>query len=353
MSADVSATERLRRLVQDALASADTPGAALAVLVDGAPCADLAVGFADLARTQPLPTDARWYIYSVTKSLIATLIVRLTERGAVALDAPVQTYLADLALPHAVTLRHLLNHTGGLPDYGGLPAYAAALKADPTEPWSDAAFLTTTLAQGALFAPGGGWAYSNIGYLLLRRVLETVHGRTFAAIVAAELAEPLGLAQTRVVVTLADAQALTPGYSSFLSADGSLADIHTRYHPRWVAHGVVGAPALELAYLIDALGAGRLVNASSLATMIDAVPVAVQHPLFRAPAYGMGLMVDQDSPAGTLFGHGGGGPGYAIGALCAPNAAGRRITAVAMANRDEADLGLRLAFAAVMAVAGL
>jgi D-alanyl-D-alanine carboxypeptidase len=348
MTPDALSSELLPQIVQQALDVADTPGAALAVRVDGTPFADLAVGFADLACTQPLAADSRWYVYSVTKSLIATLMMQLAEQGVVALDAPVQTYLADVALPHAVTLRQLLNHTGGLPDYGGLPAYTAALKADSTTPWSDAEFLALTLAGGALFAPGQGWAYSNLGYLLLRRVLETVYGQTFSAVVHTQLAVPLGLKQTRVIETLAAAEPLTPGFSSFFSAAGLLEPIHTRYHPGWVAHGVAGSTAAELAHLIDALGAGTLVSASSLATMLDAVPVTVQHPLFREPAYGLGLMVDLASPAGLLFGHGGGGPGYAIGALHLPNANGRRITAVAMANRDQPDLGMQIAFEAAM-----
>jgi D-alanyl-D-alanine carboxypeptidase len=209
------------------------------------------------------------------------------------------------------------------------------------------------LARGVLFAPGEGWAYSNLGYLLLRRVVETVRRQSFGAAVHTQLALPLGLHQTRVVETLADAAVLTPGFSSLLSAAGALVDVHTLYHPGWVSHGVVGSTAAELALLIDALGAGTLVSAAGLAAMLDAVPVAVQHPLFREPAYGLGLMVDRASPYGILFGHGGGGPGYAIGAVCVPNADGRRITAVAMANRDQPDLGLRIAFEAVEFVAGL
>lgn len=353
MSAEPLPSSRLTHLVQAALDAATTPGAAVAILVDGAPLYTAAVGAADLARTQPLSADSHWYIYSVTKSLIAALIMQLAEQGAVALDTPVQTYLADVSLPHAVTLRHLLNHTGGLPDYGGLAAYTAALKADPTTPWSDADFLTTTLARGVLFAPGEGWAYSNLGYLLLRRVVETVRRQSFGAAVHTQLALPLGLHQTRVVETLADAAVLTPGFSSLLSADGALVDVHTLYHPGWVSHGVVGSTAAELALLIDALGAGTLVSAAGLAAMLHAVPVAVQHPLFREPAYGLGLMVDRASPYGIMFGHGGGGPGYAIGAVCVPNADGRRVTAVAMANRDQPDLGLRIAFEAVEFVAGL
>jgi D-alanyl-D-alanine carboxypeptidase len=335
-------------MLEQALDRAATPGACVAVLRDGRPVGVHAAGWADPARTTPLAVDTRWYIYSVTKTLIAALILQRAEQGALALDAPVQSYLPHLALDQPVTVRQLLNHTGGLPDYGGLPAYAAALKADPTTPWDDATFLTATLAQGMLFAPGQGWAYSNLGYMLLRQVLTAVCSQSFRALVAEQIVAPLGLERTGVVDTLADAQDLTPGWSSFLSPDGALADVHTRYHPGWVAHGVVGSTALELARIVDAIGSARLISPESRAAMLEAVPVAVQHPLFRQPSYGLGVMIDPAARYGVLFGHGGGGPGYTIGAVCLPNAAGRRITAVATANRDQPDLGLQLAFEAAM-----
>ena len=79
--------------------------------------------------------------------------------------------------------------------------------------------------------------------------------------------------------------------------------------------------------------------------------VPVQHYFFRAPAYGLGLMLDAASPYGLTAGHGGGGPGYAAGALYGADVAGRRVVSVALANRDHDELGLRLAAAMLEAVA--
>jgi D-alanyl-D-alanine carboxypeptidase len=249
-------------------------------------------------------------------------------------------------------LRQLLNHTGGIPDYGALPAYTAALKADPAHPWTSEQFLAHTLAWGLNFAPGQGWAYSNVGYLLLRAVVEAISRVSLSAAFADRLFTPLALQRASVAQDLQDARRLTPGYSAFFSPDnspGALRDVRAVYHPGWVSHGVVIATAADLARLVDAIFAGPLLGPQSRAAMLEGVPVRVNHPLFRQPAYGLGAMVDLNSRYGVIAGHGGGGPGYSAGALHVPSANGHHITSVALANRDAGELGLRIAFELAMA----
>lgn len=331
----------------DALLGKNTPGANVALLLDGEIAGIAGAGYIDRKEKTMIKPSARFPIYSITKSLIATVILQLVEEGRLGLDEAVQATLPDLALTTPVTLRQLLNHTGGLPDYGALPAYFDAIRADSTHPWSADDFLAATLPGGLIFAPGTGWAYSNIGYLLLRRVIETRLQTSLRAALRERIFVPLGLEDTDVAESLEDMQALTPGYSLFFSPD-QLQDVRARYHPGWVSHGVVCSTALELAQMLDAILSGRLLNAESRAAMLDAVDVPVQHPFFRKPAYGLGLMVDQESAMGVLAGHGGGGPGYAAGALSIVDAHGRRITCAALANSDRDDLALNLAFDVVM-----
>jgi D-alanyl-D-alanine carboxypeptidase len=118
-----------------------------------------------------------------------------------------------------------------------------------------------------------------------------------------------------------------------------------------VSHGVVISTAPELARLIDALFTGRLLGAERRAAMLEPVLVPHQHPLFQQPAYGLGVMIDPQSRYGVIVGHGGGGPGYSAGALHLPDVHGHRITSIALANRDQDDLGLSLAFQLAMVAA--
>lgn len=231
------------------LAETAIPGASVAIRVAGQPERIAALGTRDPAGSTSLTPADRFSIYSITKLLLATVALRLTRRGALVLDAPVARSLLERDLPAPITLRQLLGHTAGLPDYGDLPAYRAALRAAPEEAWTDETFLARTLPRGPLFPPGAGWAYSNIGYLLVRRMIERATGEQLGTILDRELFAPLGLRRTGVIATLADAAALTPGWSRFLDPEGALENIAPRYHPGWVAHGGVSATAAEVAAL--------------------------------------------------------------------------------------------------------
>jgi D-alanyl-D-alanine carboxypeptidase len=280
--------------------------------------------------------------------------LQLAEQCRLALDAPIQAYLPQLALDTPVTIRRILNHSSGIADYGGLASYSQALKADPRRPWTREEFLAATLPGGLMFEPGQGWAYSNIGYLLLRMLIETVTGAPLREVFSTSLFMPLFRDKMSVAQSLDDATRLTPGYSAFFRPDASLEDIRLFYHPGWVSHGVVISSAGDLAAVTDAIFAGSLISPLSLAAMWQALPVPVKnHAYFQQPAYGLGLMVDLDSRYGVIGGHGGGGPGYSTGVIHIPEVRGRRITCAALANRDQGDIGLQIAFATAMQVADM
>jgi D-alanyl-D-alanine carboxypeptidase len=341
MKHEMSLLEQVERLLEETGA----PGACVALRVDGKLVLDTAVGFRDLEQSDPLVPIDRFYIYSTIKTVIAALVMQLVEAGQVALDGSLQSYLPgpleQFRLP-VMTLRQLLNHTSGLPDYGGMKAYYDAVRAAPGQPWSGEQYLQQTLAQGMRFAPGEGFAYSNIGYLLLRMLIEVQLDAPFSTVLQERIFTPLGLERSQAARSLEQAAPiLTAGYTSFFSG-GALEDMHSTYHPGWVSHGVVISTAGELAHMFSALLAGPLLLPSSRDAMLQAVPVPVQHPLFRSPGYGLGLMVDTASPWGVMAGHGGGGPGYAAGVLHLPDA---HITAAALVNCDRGDLGLKLAYA--------
>jgi D-alanyl-D-alanine carboxypeptidase len=340
--------QRLNKILQLAIERTPIPGISAAVLINGDPVFVSAVGVRELDKAVPLTPQDRFYIYSVTKILIAALILRLVEDGGVDLDAPVQETLPRLDLATPVTIRQLMNHTGGIPDYGGLPAYFEALKADPGHAWSPEVFLENTLAKGLVFAPGQGWAYSNIGYMLLRQVIETVLNTSFRSALQENFFDVLGLKDAFVVQTLADAQPLTPGFSSFFSG-GELEDVRLKYHPGWVSHGVAAATASDLAHCIQSIFEGRLFSEQSRKAMLSAIDVKVQHTFFKQPGYGLGVMIDSDSKWGLMVGHGGGGQGYSAGVLHIPDMNGNSVTSAVLVNCDLGD-GLHTAFQLAAAV---
>jgi D-alanyl-D-alanine carboxypeptidase len=328
------------------------PGTIVAIRVAGQPPYGAALGWRDPHAAASLALDDRFYVYSISKTLLAATTLRLASAGKLALDAPIADYLPEVTLPAPVTIRQLLGHTAGLPDYGGVPEYAAAVRATPETPWTAAEFLARTLPRGLLFPPGTGWAYSNIGFLLIRQLLERVTGEPLDILLHRALFAPLGLQQTAVAATLADAASLTPGWSTFLDPAGDLADVTPRYHPGWVSHGVVTATAPELAQLVEAIITGPLLSADDRATLLTPTILPFAHPQFRQPAYGLGVMLDPGSPHGLIAGHAGGGPGHSAAAFHFAALGGQPTTIVALANRDRDDVALRIVFAVADLIAG-
>lgn len=253
-------------------------------------------------------------IYSITKTLLAILIMRQVERGRLILDEPLTKTWPSAPAADRITLRQVLQHDSGLPDYGGLAAYHEALRQHPAEAWSAGDFLRETWGGNLLFEPGAGWAYSNLGYMVLKIVLEKVSGRSLGELVQEEIAMPLGLKQTFVVEELAMMAALAPGYSRQMLRTEQPVDVRSQYHPGWVSHGVAASTPTEVNAIFQALFTGKLASPESLREMKKLVRVPGDHPPFVTPSYGLGLMADPDDPLGKgpSYGHGGEGPGYTV-----------------------------------------
>ena len=256
--------------------------------------------------------------YSITKTFTAALILQLCDAGTIALDDRLARWFPRIDRADRITVRQLLNHTAGIPDYGPLRAYHESVKSTPESPWSFERFGDETFGRGLSFEPGHGWAYSNPGYMLLKRIAEEVSGASFAALVAERIARPLNLRRTFVAESIEDLATLAPGISCALSPDGAPRDVRTTYHPGWVSHGVVASTASDVARFLDALFSGAVVSRDAIAPMLELVPVPVDPPdAWRggAPAYGLGLMGSVSSRWGRIAGHNGGGPCYTASAF--------------------------------------
>jgi D-alanyl-D-alanine carboxypeptidase len=294
------------------------------------------------------PGPPRFLAYSITKTMIAALVLQLAEEGRLALDAALARWEPGVPGAGAITLRHLLQHTGGLRDYGALPEYHAAIRERWAEPWSFEEFAAVTLARGPLSPPGERFAYSNPGYALLRRIAEREHGESFAAAIAARIAGPLGLRDTRVMETLADQADLVPAYSTFALPGGPRLDVRARYHPGWVMHGVVASTSEDLCAFYERLFAGALLAPASVAAMKELVPV---EGTGRAdePGYGLGLM---GSRRDRRFGHNGGGPGYSASAFALPDAPTGAVVACATCAFEDEGVAESLVSEALALAAG-
>ena len=284
------------------------------------------------AWTPALPEEPAFLAYSITKTVLAVLVLQLRDEGRLDLDDPVTRFVPRAGTGEDVTLRRLLRHEAGVPDYGGLPAYHEAVRDPEGTPWDADRFLAETLDRGLLFRPGAGWAYSNPGYLLLKLAVETVARTGLRRLFAERIARPLRMVRSQVAQDRSDLVGLVAGPSRQLGPPGGPGrDLRRAYHPGWVSHGVVASTPSEIARFLDALFRGRLVSEVSLEEMRETVEVprpADGDQPWRRPSYGLGLMVDPDARWGGILGHEGAGPGHQASAFHAPGLGG--VTACAM-----------------------
>ncbi len=279
------------------------------------------VGRACGAWTPETTLEPAFLAYSITKTFTATLILKLCEERTLALEDRLANWFPDIASADRISIRQLLNHTSGIPDYGGIRAYHEDVRSSPSVPWTFERFAAETFHKGLLFDPGAGWAYSNPGYMLVKRIAEEVTAKPYRALIA-DLVRPLGLKRTFVAESIDDLALLAPGTSSLLSPDGSPREARAHYHPGWVSHGVVASTASECVLFIDALFNGHIISRGSLREMLELVDLSGgdepggDFPLRPVkPGYGLGVMGDPASPWGRTFGHSGGGPCYSASAF--------------------------------------
>ncbi|WP_349370919.1 serine hydrolase domain-containing protein [Salinarimonas sp.] len=246
--------------------------------------------------------------WSVTKPAIAAAALRLVAQRRLALDAP----LAG----EAFTLRQLLAHRAGLGDCGPLPAYREAVaRGDP--PWTFAEMRARIEAAHPPRPPGSPFAYSNLGYALVGRLVTEASGLPLGAALAELVLDPLGVTDARFAETDADLAATV-----FPPPAG--------YHPGHVHHGVLVGPAASAARVVRGIADGAALPPDLAAAMRAPEPVETG-PLpgrpWAEPGYGLGLMagVTADPRTGarlSVLGHSAGGPG-SVGAVYHAPATGR------------------------------
>jgi D-alanyl-D-alanine carboxypeptidase len=288
----------------------------------------LSIGTSDPARL-------RFPIYSITKTITAVCALRLHEMGKLDLDAQVASWFPDLPLHRSITLKHLLCHRSGIPDYGDVEDYHDAVCTHPYAPWTASQILEVTLNRGSRFDPGNGWAYSNTGYMLLRQILESVCAGSFREVVRNLVTVPLGLTDTFIAERMEDWSGCVPGFGREVHPHGELLDVRNRYHFGWVAPGVAISTVEDTTQFFDALFAGKILKESSLQMMLTLTRVPGEHPPAVTPSYGMGLMADPDAPAGASYGHNGEGPGYSLSSIVIPNARIGRLSVAVFCNSSD------------------
>lgn len=170
----------------------DEPGCAAAIGEAGEVVWTGYAGLADVESGTPIDETTIFDIGSTSKQFTATAILLLAADGRVDLDDPVRRHLTSLPMwAEETTLRQLMQHTAGIPDYIGLLLEEGYGFEDRTTEADAMAALEQV--EELEFEPGSAYSYSNSGYFLLGQVVLAVTGQSLGDFLAAEVFEPLGI----------------------------------------------------------------------------------------------------------------------------------------------------------------
>jgi D-alanyl-D-alanine carboxypeptidase len=301
--------QSLKRLVK---LDEGPPGAIAVIQRQGERRRVIKAGLANLAPSErPHPTD-RMRIASVAKAFSGAVALSLVEDGVLSLDTTIGERLPDLpAAWHPVTLRQLLHHTSGMPDYTKDPDFQAFFGADPQAQIAPRQLLDFIIDEPLEFAPDTAYRYSNTDNIIVGLMAEAATGIPYETLLATHVYGPLGLTSTSLPSDSTMTEPFIHGYE--LAAGGPPEDISTAISPSgaWASGGIVSTPADLNRFVRGYLG-GALFSKTVRQQQFEFVPGDSDPPGPPGPGDNLaGLAIFKyATDCGTVFGHTGSFPGY-------------------------------------------
>jgi D-alanyl-D-alanine carboxypeptidase len=263
------------------------PGIQVALAKSGTILYAQAYGFSNWGTQQATQTNTIFEIGSITKQFTAALIMKLQEQGKLQVDDSINKYLPEYGFPPAITLRTLLTHTSGLPNYTNFTRYPG---------WAvngaSVGIVLTEIGQAPLdFLPGTAYSYSNSNFFVLGAIIEKVTGTTYAVNLQQFIFSPLGLTNTYYSIPPASQSAI--GYTSA----GTPALVVDRSAP--FAAGALSSNVSDLVAWDNALINGKVVSPDSFKAMTSSNGF-----VSGGASYGFGLSLSTFNKRNTIE-HGG------------------------------------------------
>lgn len=285
---------------------------AVLVVRDGKTLLDKGYGSANLEWKIANDGDTKFRLGSITKQFTAVAVLLLAERGKLSLDAPIKTFVPDApATWDKITLRNLLNHSSGIPNFTNFPEFAK----EKILPATNAELIARFRDKPLEFQPGEKMNYSNSGYTLLTAVVEKASGQSYASFVAENIFKPLAMADSGYDVHATILPRRASGYSP---APGGM--VNADYVDMTVPQGAgsLYSTTHDLLKWQTGLYGGKLLKPESLAA-------------FTTPFkndYAFGLIVNK-AEGKTMYSHSGGIDGFNTWMGYDPDA---KITVVVLGN---------------------
>jgi CubicO group peptidase (beta-lactamase class C family) len=330
------------------MAQSVEPGSALLVRRNGQTVSQEFHGVRDLRTRTPIDGATDFRLASFTKQFTAMSVMLLVHDGKLRYETRLTDIFPDFpAYGRAITIRHLLTHTAGLPDYedlmdgGGWTA---------THQIQDAEALDLLRRQDhGKFAPGTSWAYSNSGYVVLGLVVAKVSGMPFRDFLQQRIFAPLGM--TRTLLFVNGVNTVPNRAYGHSSRNGQYVETDQSSSSATQGDGGIYSNVEDLAKWDDALRTNRLLSAKEMAPALVPVKLADGSATQMAPgkpvAYGYGWFLDALDTHKRMW-HSGSTMGFRTAIERFPEDG---ITVIVLSNRSDFDANAAAEKAALTAIA--
>ena len=281
------------------------------------------LGFRDPENTLPITEDTIFQLASVSKTFTSAAVMLTVRQGLLSLDDEITKYFPELPYP-GVTVRHLLSHTSGIPDYfDDADWFIKIWKEEKRVPGNDEIlrFLRETKAK-PYFAPGEGLHYSNTGYNLLALLVERLSGVPYEEFLQKNIFEPAGMSSTRCCHIRRDGVPFENYAQATVYDDGKcVADIDSAEEGDVVAFDGLNGDDYVYTNIFDMLRWDRALREGKVLTLEEQQFMYTPGKLNNGEdavydeddglGYGFGWAVGHDEALGLVVSHSGGMPGVA------------------------------------------
>jgi CubicO group peptidase (beta-lactamase class C family) len=277
-------------------------------------------GLANETSKEKLNENSVFELASVSKQFTAFAIVILKEKGKLKYEDKIGEILPQLSYYKNITVRNLLNHTSGLPDYMKI---LDSLLIDET--WDNKTKIANNkdildvyekYKPSLLFEPNEKWEYSNTGYAILASIIEKVSGKSYAEFLKAEIFKPLKMNNTFVYTRRLKPQNIKNYAFGYVYSDSlktnqlpdqvKVLDIYVYTLDGIVGDGTVNSTINDLLKWDRNLYTNQLVSKNGIDEIFNNATLNNG----TKTKYGFGWMIDNNENFGTIFNHSGSWPGY-------------------------------------------
>lgn len=257
-------------------------------------------GVADIRSGRRVAPDDIFPVFSLSKLFVSTLVMQLAEQGKVELEQPASRYLPDLPQRwRAITVRQLLDHSSGLPEYFNEAQMAGTAEANASFPASLRAVFAQLAEQPFVFAAGSQTRYTQTNYLVLAHLLETHYGEPYPAVAAERIIDRLRLKHTYLGEEKLPDQGVVTAY---LASNGQLQPQPDIAWPDYaLGHAGLYMSLDDLATFLQAMADGKLVGKATLQRLWRPQTLANGQPAWFASGWEAG-----ESGGYRMVGHDGG-----------------------------------------------